>query len=105
MQEQHQPHQQQQHQHQQQQQHLQQQAHNAPQVITLQQLQSYLPQQIQTVDGQTVQMTSANVPPTTPVKSERLFVAPTQVQPQVLNLQGIPQQFIQVTLSFCTLFY
>lgn len=41
---------------------------------------------------------ATNGTPTTPIKQERLFVTP-QMQPQVLNLQnlqGIPQQFIQV---------
>lgn len=74
-----------------------------PQVITLQQLQNFLPtQQIQTItsaDGHQVQVSAApNATPTTPIKSERLFVTP-QMQPQVVNLQnlqGIPQQFIQV---------
>ncbi|XP_031636929.1 transcription factor Sp4-like isoform X4 [Contarinia nasturtii] len=73
-----------------------------PQVITLQQLQNFLPtQQIQTItsaDGHQVQVSAAqNATPTTPIKSERLFVTP-QMQPQVVNLQnlqGIPQQFIQ----------
>ncbi|XP_055316519.1 transcription factor Sp4-like isoform X4 [Sitodiplosis mosellana] len=86
--------------------HLQQQNATAgqqhPQVITLQQLQNFLPtQQIQTItsaDGHQVQVSAAqNATPTTPIKSERLFVTP-QMQPQVVNLQnlqGIPQQFIQ----------
>lgn len=78
---------------------------NQPQVITLQQLQSYLPQQIQTItsaDGQPVQVSTGNNNPNgTPIKQERLYVTP-QMQPQVLNLQnlqGIPQQFIQVKWS------
>lgn len=73
-------------------------------MITLQQLQNFLPaQQIQTItsaDGHQVQVSAApNANQTTPIKSERLFVTP-QMQPQVVNLQnlqGIPQQFIQVT--------
>lgn len=76
-------------------------------MITLQQLQNFLPtQQIQTItsaDGHQVQVSAApNGNQTTPIKSERLFVTP-QMQPQVVNLQnlqnlqGIPQQFIQVT--------
>lgn len=57
-------------------------------------------QTITSADGQTIQMaTSApNNGPGTPNKQERLFVTP-QMQSQVLNLQniqGIPQQFIQV---------
>lgn len=73
--------------------------------IPLQQLQNFLPQQIQTItsaDGQPVQVAQAtNGTPTTPIKQERLFVTP-QMQPQVLNLQnlqGIPQQFIQVNIT------
>lgn len=78
-------------------------AQQHPQVITLQQIQNFLPtQQIQTItsaDGHQVQVSAApNTNQTTPIKSERLFVTP-QMQPQVVNLQnlqGIPQQFIQV---------
>ncbi|GAB0087822.1 SP9 [Sergentomyia squamirostris] len=66
-----------------------QQQHQQPQVITLHQLQNYMPQQVQT-------MTSADgtATPTsgTPIKT---FVTSPQVQPQVINLQGLPQQFIQ----------
>lgn len=75
-------------------------------MITLQQLQNFLPtQQIQTIssaDGHQVQVSSApSGTQTTPIKSERLFVTP-QMQPQVVNLQnlqGIPQQFIQVWIE------
>lgn len=98
---------QQQHQQQQQQNQLQSLQAQQPQVITLQQLQNFLPQQIpqiQTItsaDGQTIQMSAPNNGPGTPIKQERLFVTP-QMQSQVLNLQnvqGIPQQFIQVISS------
>lgn len=79
-----------------------------PQVITLQQLQNFLPtQQIQTItsaDGHQVQVLSANeTTPTKQIKQERFVLTPQmQPQPQVVhlqNLQSIPQQFIQVKLN------
>uniref|UniRef100_A0A1L8DIH9 Putative sp5 transcription factor n=1 Tax=Nyssomyia neivai TaxID=330878 RepID=A0A1L8DIH9_9DIPT len=83
-----------------QQQHAQNQAHvqvqnqpgqqQQPQVITLQQLQNFIPQQVQT-------MTSADGTPATPTPGTpiKTYVTSPQVQPQVINLQGLPQQFIQ----------
>lgn len=79
-----------------------------PQVITLQQLQNFLPtQQIQTItsaDGHQVQVLSANdATPTKQIKQERFVLTPQmQPQPQVVhlqNLQSIPQQFIQVKVN------
>lgn len=80
-----------------------------PQVITLQQLQNFLPaQQIQTItsaDGHQVQVLSApnETTPTKQIKQERFVLTPQmQPQPQVVhlqNLQSIPQQFIQVSKS------
>lgn len=81
-------------------------AQQHPQVITLQQLQNFLPtQQIQTItsaDGHQVQLLSApnETTPTKQIKQERFVLTPQmQPQPQVVhlqNLQSIPQQFIQV---------
>nr|XP_029728523.1 polyhomeotic-proximal chromatin protein isoform X5 [Aedes albopictus] len=70
-----------------------------PQVITLQQLQNFLPQHqlntITTADGTPVQVSSATTTPVgTPVKT--FVTSPPQIQqPQILNLQGLPQQFLQ----------
>lgn len=72
-----------------------------PQVITLQQLQNFLPQHhlntLTTADGTPVQVaqTSATTTPVgTPVKT--FVTSPQQIQQsQILNLQGIPQQFLQ----------
>lgn len=72
------------------------------QVITLQQLQNFLPsQQIQTIDGHQVQVISSAANETTPtkqIKQERFVLTPQmQSQPQVIHLQNLqPQQFIQV---------
>lgn len=76
-------------------------AQQQPQVITLQQLQNFLPQHqlntLTTADGTPVQVaqTSANTTPVgTPVKT--FVTSPQQIQqPQILNLQGLPQQFLQ----------
>lgn len=76
-------------------------AQQQPQVITLQQLQNYLPQHqlntLTTADGTPVQVaqTSASTTPVgTPVKT--FVTSPQQIQqPQILNLQGLPQQFLQ----------
>lgn len=81
-----------------------------PQVITLQQLQNFLPaqQQIQTItsaDGHQVQVLSAanETTPTKQIKQERFVLTPQmQPQPQIVqlqNLQSIPQQFIQVKVN------
>lgn len=96
--------QQQQQQAQQQQQHLQQQQQiqqQQPQVITLQQLQNFLPQQLSTIttaDGNQVQVASASTgaPGTQQIKA---YMPQPQMQQQIVNLsnlQGIPQQFMQV---------
>lgn len=72
-----------------------------PQVITLQQLQNFLPAQTITTDGNSVQVLNAanETTPTKQIKQERFVLTP-QMQPhqqhQVLQLQSIPQQFIQV---------
>uniref|UniRef100_A0A1Q3F424 Putative sp5 transcription factor n=1 Tax=Culex tarsalis TaxID=7177 RepID=A0A1Q3F424_CULTA len=72
-----------------------------PQVITLQQLQNFLPQHqlntLTTADGtpvQVAQTSTATTPVGTPVKT--FVTSPQQIQqPQILNLQGLPQQFLQ----------
>lgn len=95
---------QQQQQQQQVQQHLQQQQvqQQQPQVITLQQLQNFLPQQLSTIttaDGNQVQVASASTgaPGTQQIKA---YMPQPQMQQQIVNLsnlQGIPQQFMQVS--------
>ncbi|KFB52039.1 Sp5 transcription factor [Anopheles sinensis] len=75
------------------------------QVITLQQLQNFLPQHqlnaLTTADGQAVQVSAGPpgaAPGTTPVGTPmKTFVTspPQMSQPQIVSLQGIPQQFLQ----------
>lgn len=86
----------------------QQQSQQQPQIITLSNLsnlqQNFLPQQLQAIkmegmqEGQQVQMVQANSQQGTPIKASF-----AQMQPHVINLQnlqGMPQQFIQVRLEF-----
>lgn len=77
--------------------HIQNQTNSQPQVITLQQLQSFLPQQMGTISTDGAQVSAASATNATPVKT---FVAnPQMPQQQILNLQnlqGIPHQFVQV---------
>ncbi|XP_037915142.1 transcription factor Sp4-like isoform X2 [Hermetia illucens] len=76
--------------------HIQNQTNSQPQVITLQQLQSFLPQQMGTISTDGAQVSAASATNATPVKT---FVAnPQMPQQQILNLQnlqGIPHQFVQ----------
>uniref|UniRef100_A0A182PG10 C2H2-type domain-containing protein n=1 Tax=Anopheles epiroticus TaxID=199890 RepID=A0A182PG10_9DIPT len=81
-------------------------AQGQPQVITLQQLQNFLPQHqlntLTTADGTPVQMAAAAAPGTagttpvgTPVKTFVTSSPQMQGHPQIVSLQSIPQPFLQ----------